>query len=310
MYLSASILNPLNLVDKNRELLPNYNWRHFDAFTSNEQIVTPYEVSKCYKQKWQNNDILKLQFKADFSPIVLKVRDSKGLVVFSHQMSILRTIGSDIYFEDQIAFDFFASGIYKLEVVAGDPALITLVSEPFQIAENWPYTILINYSNSFNNNILWETGITMNFRVDAVIPFDSPNSVRTVYVDQPGSDVVVKGIPYRLFKLYIGAGNGPSVPNWVVDKLEEIIDQNNVTYDGKGFAPVEGAKFEANKIDRYPWAQWNMQMRETNNTRMKHFEPDGLVEKKFSQDIIIETKLFGATYGASSDNSITINTIR
>ena len=310
MYLSCSILNPLNLVDKNRELLPlNYNWRHFDAFTSAEQIVTPFEVLKCYKQKWQTNDILKLQLKADFSPIRLQVRDYKGSIVLSQQMSILRTIGSDIFFEDQIAFDFFEPGVYKLEVVAGDPALITLISEPFQIAENWPNTILINYSNSFNNQIMWETGITMNFRVEAVIPFDSPNSVRTVYIDQPGDDVTVKGIPYRLFKLYIGAGYGPAVPNWVIDKCEEIIDQTDVFYDGKGFAPIDGAKFEGNKIDRYPWAQWNIQMRETNNTRMKRFEPQGLQEKKYAQDIIIETKLFGATYGASSDNSITINTI-
>jgi hypothetical protein len=307
MYLSASILNPLNLVDKNRELPLQYNWRHFDAFTSNEQIVTPYEVYKCYRQKWQTNDILKLQFKADFSPIILQVRDIKGLIVLSQQMSILRTIGSDIYFEDQIAFDLLDPGVYKLEVVAGDPALITLVSEPFQIAENWPNTILINYSNSFNNNILWETGITMNFRVDGVIPFDSPNSTRTVYIDQAGSDVTVKGNPYRLFKLYIGCDGG--IPPWVVDKLEEIIDQTNVTYDGKGFAPVEGAKFEGNKIDRYPWAQWNIAMRETNNTRMKRFEPSGLQEKKVVIDYIINTKLFGATYGSANDNTITINSI-
>ena len=307
MYLSISLLNPFNFVSKDRELPLNYNWRHFDAFTSNEQIVLPYETYKCYKQKWQTNDIAKIQVESDFTPIRLQVRNSIGKIVLSQQMSVLRTVGERIFLEDQIAFDFFEPGTYKLEVVAGDPALITLVSEPFQIAESWPSTILINYSNDFNNEILWETGITMNFRVDGVIPFDSPASTRTVYVDQPGSGVTVKGIPYRLFKLYIGCDGG--VPPWVVDKLEEIIDQNNVTYDGKGFAPVEGAKFEANKIDRYPWTQWNIQMRETNNTRMKRFEPQGLQEKKYAQDVIIDTKLFGATYGASSDNSITINTI-
>lgn len=307
MFLEASILNPVNLVSKDRELPLNYNWRHFDSFTSNEQIVTPYETYKCYRQKWQNDDILKLQFKSDFSPIRLQVRDYKGAIVFSHQMSLILTIGTDLYFEDEIAFDFFDAGVYKLEVIAGDPALITLVSEPFQIAENWPYTILINYQNSFNNNIMWETGINMNFRVDGVMPFDSPNSVRTVYTDQPGSEVTVKGIPYRVFKFYVGCDGG--VPPWVVDKLEEIIDQTDVFYDGKGFAPTSGATFSANKIERYPWAQWNIDLRETNNTRMKRFEVTGLQEKKFAQDIIIDTKLFGALYGSSDDNTITINTI-
>lgn len=307
MFLESSILNPLNLVDKNRELLPNYNWRQFDAFMSNEQIVTPYETYKCYKQIWQTNDILKLQFKSDFSPIRLQLKDSKGLAVLSQEMSLLRTIGTDLYFEDQIAFDFIAPGTYTLEVLGGDPAIITLVSEPFQLAENWPYSILINYSNAFNNNILWETGITMNFRVNGVIPFDSAASVRTVYVDQPGSEKTVKGIPYRLFNFYVGNNGG--IPAWVVDKLEEIFDQTEVFLDGKGFAPVGDAKFQTTKVERYPWAQWNIQLRETNNTRMKRFEPTGLQEKKVVIDYIIDTKLFGPEYGSANDNSITINSI-
>lgn len=307
MYIESSILNPVNLVDKNRELPLNYNWKHFDAWKSNEQIILPYETYKCYRQKWQTDDILKLQFKSDFSPIRLQVRDYRGAIVFSHQMSLIRTIADALYFEDEIAFDFFEPGLYTLEVLGGDPTLITLVSEPFQIAENWPSTILINYSNAFNNNILWETGIDMNFRVDAVLPFDSPNSVRTVYTDQPGSEVTVKGTPFRIFKLYVGCDGG--IPPWVVDKLEEIVDQTDVFYDGKGFAPNSGTTFQTTKIDRYPWAQWNIELRETNNTRMKRFEVTGLQEKKYAQDVIIETKLFGALFGSSNDNTITINTI-
>lgn len=308
MYFSCSILNPINLVDANRELPLNYNWRQFDAFTSNEQIVSPYEAYKFYYQKWQTDDILKLQFKADFSPIILQVIDIKGAIVLSQEMSILRTIGTDYYFEDQIAFDFFTPGTYKLKVLGGDPAIITLISEPFKIAENWPYTILLNYANSFNNNILWETGITMNFRVNAVIPYDSPASVRTVYIDQPGADVTVKGIPYRLFNLYVGNDGG--LPPWVIDKLEEIQGQTDVFYDGKGFAPATSdAKFTTTKIPQYPWAQWLISMRETNNSRMKRFEPSGLQEKKFVEDFIINTKLFGPGYGSANDQSITINSI-
>jgi hypothetical protein len=309
MFIESSILNPINIVDKNRELPLNYNWKQFDAWLSNEQIVTPFETYKCYKQKWQNDDILKLQFKSDFTPINIQVRNSKGLIVLSEECSILRVIGTNIYTQAQIAFDFFELGTYTLEVLAGDPVLITLVSEPFQIAQNWPNTLLINYSNSFNNNILWETGITMNFRVEGVIPFDSPSSLRTVYVDQPQSDVTVKGIPYRVFKLYIGAGYGPTVPPWVIDKLEEIIDQNTVTYDGKGFAPVDAATWQTNKIDRYPWAQWNISLRETNNTRMKRFEVTGLQEKKVVIEYIVDVALFGPEYGSANDNSFVINSI-
>jgi hypothetical protein len=294
-------------VDKNRELIPNYNFKHFDAWMSNEQIITPYEVYKCYKQPWQNDDIAKLQIQSDFTPIRLQIRNSRGSIVFSHQMSIVKTIGSRIYLEDQIAFDFFDEGVYKLEILGGDPVLITIVSEPFLVKYNHPNTMLLNVSNEFNNEILWETGITINFRVNGVIPFDAPISSRTVYIDQPGAAKTVKGTASRKFKFYIGCDGG--LPPWYVDKINEYLDQTDVLYDGKGFAPIPGSDWATNKIDRYPWAQWNIEMRETNNTRMKRFEPQGLQEKKYAQDIIIETKLFGATYGASSDNSITINTI-
>ena len=120
--------------------------------------------------------------------------------------------------------------------------------------------------------------------------------------------MTVKGIPYRLFNLYVGNDGG--LPPWVIDKLEEIQGQTDVFYDGKGFAPATSdAKFTTTKIPQYPWAQWLISMRETNNSRMKRFEPSGLQEKKFVEDFIINTKLFGPGYGSANDQSITINSI-
>lgn len=306
MYISIPILNPINIVDNNRVLIPNYNFKHFDPWKSNEQILQ-YETKKCYHQKWQIDDILYLQFEADFSPIRLQVRDYKGLVVLSQEMSILATIGTKYYFEASIAFDSFNEGVYTLDVLGGDPVLITLVSEPFEIKEEWPGTLLVKYQNSFNNNILWETGIYMLFRVDGVIPYEQPVSHRTVYIDQPGAAQTVKGDAARKFKLYIGCDGG--FPPWVIDKMDEIIDQNIVEYDGKGFAPVPGADWNTKKIERYPWAQWNIEMRETVNRRAKIFEITGLQGKKLVQEVFVEGKLFGPSYGQANDNTYTINTI-
>lgn len=305
-FIEVPILNCFNIVDKNRSLPPQYNWRHFDPWTALEQI-TEFETKKCYKQKVQNDDIFFIQIKTDFTPIRLQVRNSKGLVVLSEVMSIVDTIGSDIYLQAQIGFDSFLAGCYTLEILGGDPVLITLVSETFQVAENWPDTLLFQYSNQFNNNILWQTGIEMTFRCEGVIPFDAPASLRTVYVDQPQDEVTVKGDPYRTFKLYVGTAAG--FPNWLIDKLEEIIDQNNLTIDGKGFAPVSGATWNTNKIDRYPWAEWNLEMRETNNRRSKRFEITGLQEKKVVIEYIVSAKLFGPQAGSANDNTFTINEI-
>lgn len=302
--IKTPLLNPINIVDQNRILPANYNWHHFDGWLSSEQI-TQFETYKCDAQKWQKNDILFLQFKADFDPIRLQVRNSTGLVVLSQIMSNVASVGSDYYFEAQIAFDSFDEGYYLFEILAGDPVLISLEATLFHIKEQWPGTLLFRYQNAFNNYIFWETGIYMTMRIDGVIPFDAPASIRTVYTDQPQSEATVKGDPYRTYKLYVGTDGG--LPNWIIDKLEEIIDQNSLTIDGKGFAPVSGATWNVKRSERYPWAQWNIEMRETVNRREKIFDGTGLLDKKIVEEFIVEGALFGPVYGAANDNTYTIN---
>lgn len=308
-YLEVPLLNPINVVDENRVLPANYNWHHFDGWLSSEQ-ETEFEAHKCDAQKWQQDDILQLQVRADFSPIRIQVRDRTGLVILSEVMDIVDTINGKSYFQAQIAFDdpvFAEEGYYLLEILAGDPILITLEATLFDVRAVHPGTLLVTYNNLFNNEILWETGIYMNFRVDGVIPFDAPGSVRTSYIDQPQSAVVVKGDPYRKYKLYIGTKGG--VPNWVIDKMEEVIDQNQVTYDGKAFAPPSGAVWSTKRIERYPWAQWNIEMREVVNRRFKRFEEDGIQDQKVAMDYVISGKLFGPIAGSANDNTYTINHI-
>lgn len=307
-YIESAILNPINVVDKNRVLPANYNWHHFDGWLSTEQI-TQFETYKCDAQKWQLDDICFLQMRSDFSPVRLQVRNSKGRVVLSQVMDIVKVIGTKIYLQAQIAFDdpVFSEGYYLLEFLAGDPVLITLEATLFHLKEKWPGTMLVKYGSLFNNEILWETRTYMTFRVDGVIPFQSTDSIATVYIDQPGSATNVKGDAFRLFKLIIGCDGG--VPNWVPDKMEEIIIQNIAEFDGKGFAKVPQAKWSTKKIDRYPLAQWNIDMRESVNRRFKRFEATGIQEKKVAMDYIVEGKLFGPLKGAANDNTYTINTI-
>lgn len=306
MYLDIPIMNPFNFVDKNRELQPQYNFKHFDPWKSNEQILA-FDTYKFYKQPWQNDDIAFLQVESDFTPIRVQIRNSRKLVVLSQEMSIVGTIGNRIFLQSQIAFDFFPEGCYTCEILAGDPVLITAVSEPFEVLQEQPGTLLLKFSNLFNNAIMWEWRGYMTYRVNGVIPYEAPASVRTVYLDQPLNAQTVKGDAARLFKLYIGCNGG--MPPYIVDKLDEILDQNTVEYDGKGFAPAVGAAWNTNKIYRYPWAQWNIEMRETNNKRYKRFEVTGLQEKKVVIEYIVSAKLFGPEDGSANDNTFTINEI-
>ena len=184
-----------------------------------------------------------------------------------------------------------------------------LQSEVLDVREEHEDTILFRYSNSFNNNIIWETGISITIRMSGAVPYDSPASVRTVYRDQPLSVQTVKGDAARKFKLYIGCDGGD--PEYFIDKVDEILDQDNVAIDGKGFAPLPGADLSSKKSDRYPYAQWSIDLGETNNRRVKHFTTDGLAQQKYAMDFVIETKLFGplSPGNPASDNTATITFI-
>lgn len=309
MYLESSLINPANFIDSQRSLPQNYNFKHFDEWTDREQQLRHMQ-SKCYQQKWQLDDIAKFQFKSDFTPIKMQVRnlDTK-VVVYQQVSSILKTIGSDIYTTNQIAFDdgnYYDGGNYQFEVIGGDTGLIKLISEPFQIKTEWCDTLLFKFWNNSNQaKYLWEIQDYVNFRCEGVIVFDVPASIRTVYTDQPQDMTTVKGDPYRTFKLYVGQEGG--FPDWIIDHLEEIIDQNNLEIDGKPFAPISGATWTKKASNQYPWAEWNISMRESINRRAKRFEVTGLQEQKVVEEFIVDGKLFGPAFGSANDSTYTIN---
>ena len=305
-FLEVSHLVPLNFVDKNRYLPNNYNFKHFDGWFAEEQKIE-FEQGQCYYQKWQQDDIIPLQIKANYDPIYWRVRDNTGAIVDSDLMTNVITLFGTSYFESSIALNSFPEGFYKVEIVAGDPVQTTLESETIEIREQWENTLLFKYRNNFNNNILWQTGIYFNLRVDGVIAEFTPISTRTVYIDQPGSAKTVYGTAARTFNLFVG--NQMGMPNWIADKLEEIFDQNSVDIDGKAFSAIEGAKLTPKRIERYAWVQWSMEIREALNRRSKRFESTGITEEKITQDYFVSLKLFGPISGSAQDTSAIITKV-
>lgn len=308
-YIEVPILNPCNVVDKRRSLPAPYNFKHFDAWLGDEQVL-PLETWSKDIQIWEFTDIFRVQVYADISPVRLRIRNERGAVVLQQIMDQVGIIAGKVYYQAQVAFDdpVFAEGGYFLpEMYAGDGEIISTEFTIWDVREKHYGSMLFRYGNLFNNDIIWEWREYMEFRTHAVIPYDSPGSVRTGYVDQPGAQVTVKGTSFRKFKLYIGQFGG--LYPWQIDKMDDIINQNNFTSDGKPFAAVSGAAWSTKKIDRYPRAQWNIDMRETVNRRARRFEATGLQEKKVVIDYAVSLKLFGPTKGSANDNSIFISHI-
>jgi len=297
------ILNPLNGVDRDRELPLIYNFKHFDAWMSHEQKLQ-YEQGKCYAQKWQTSDIIHYQYHASFDPGYLKVITMTGVEVINLQFDAVAMILDQVYLQASCALNTLSEGFYRIVVLTGDPVQKIIDHEVIHVKENHPGTLLIKYRHKKNNTILWEFMPEMMIRIEGIIKYDKTVSNRTGFIDQPANSRTTKGVAWRKFKMFIGQEVG--VPDWYPDKIEEIFNQSDVTIDGKGFAAPVGAEMTVNRIERYAWAQWNMDLRETNNSREKRFESTGLQELNVALSYTTTSKLFGPVDGDANDNTIDI----
>jgi hypothetical protein len=306
-YIEISNLNPLNFIDVNRSMPANYHFKHFDKWTSREQIL-PFETAPSFHQKWQKDDIIYLQVKTNFGPVVAYILDENGVVIGDFVFDQVGAVGSDIYREANIALDGLATGCYKIKITAGDPVQTTLESECFFVADSHPDTLLFKYQNAFNNEVFYESGIYYLIRLDGCISDFVPTGTRVVYIDQPQNSKTVKGVSSRQFKLYIGGPEG--CPNYIADKIQRIFDQTSVEIDGVGFSAIEGAKLTPKRQEEYAFAGWSLDISPTVNRGSKIFTSTGIQDRKIIMDVSVNTKLFGPIVGNANDNTITINELQ
>jgi len=301
-YIKVADLNPLNFVDANRLQPANYHFKHFNKWKTSEQLL-PFEVAPGYSQKWQTDDIIKLQVKANFGPVNVYIIDENGVVINSLAMDLVATVVNDYYFECAIALTGL-HGCYKIQIKAGDPVQTTLESECFSVAATQPETLLFTYSNNFNNDVYFESGIFFNMRVEGCLSDFVPSGNRVVYLDQPQNSKTVKGVSSRQFKLYIGSSEG--VPDYIADKIQKIFDLNNVDIDGVGFSAIEGAKLTPKREDYYQYAGWSLDVSPTINRGGKIFTSTGIQDKKIIMEVFANNKLFGPIGTPVNDNTIII----
>lgn len=311
MYVEISNLCPLNFVDKARVLGPNYNFKHMDAWLTDERRL-PFMYAPKTHHKWENGDIIFLQIKCDFDPALFRLVDENGFQIIDINMTIIKQVGADFYMFGAMSLTDVAKGCYRAELHMGnydDPDHLVLESEELLIAPKWPGTLLIKYSHHLNtNDSIFENNLYYLLRVEGYLYELDFIGNRVVYIDNPFNAKTVKGRSARLWKLFLG--NGAGVPDCIPDKIQDIMDLSSVDYDGLGLSAADsGQKLEAIREDNVSNAAWTIVLRETTNRRAKRFDGTGIVLRRVVIDYIVEGKLFGPTRGSANDNTYTINEI-
>lgn len=270
-----------------------------------------FEEQQDYFHPWQQNDIIPLQVLSNYAPHQLELYDCSGILVDTFQLgyvsSSIEGIGVKVY-EANIALNTYPEGIYYFLLKSGDPVLKTMESEKFYLKSLHENTVLLQYKHSENDfDTVFETGVQFNFRTFGGLVEYQPGADRTVFIDQPRNLIQLSGKSFSTGKLLIGEQYG--VPNWVVQRINQIFLCSEVLIDGKQYVGNEGAKFDPNREQLYPMAGWTWEVRSAKAENKKRFIADGEVEGTTTLVYQIEGNGFGSITDPASSNIIQIEQI-
>lgn len=305
--INIPFLNPVRFVELDTVELPQYLTKHFDDYWFKEQLQL-YETVVDFKQKFQTSDTIYLQFEANFAAIQMQVIDCEQNVLLTQSATQIRAnkyMAGYYVYELTLSLAAFDPGTIYLKLNLGLGSKF-MISEPIEVAEIWPNTVLFQYSHSkYHGDVIFETGIVFGFRCEAVIRRLDPASERTFYRDQKQNPSTLKVRPYRSFELGIGHLTG--IPDWYIDKMDWIWSCDNVLLDGKSFAVLDDSKFDDQEIHKqYALRHWTLNIQEGINRASKIIGVDVNPNKKLMIVYQIDGTVFGDLSAQAGSNLVPI----
>lgn len=215
------------------------------------------QPSHTYSQKIKRGLACNLQVLSDWTP-TLKIYDGlQGYLVGTILPSTpVTSITGQTFTVYEFAIDWTThiSGLYYIEISYIDDSSVTQVwrSGILQTADNWPGTLVFQYTNSYNNfSGIFSTGIVFNFVCEGNIADYTPAFEDIIYNDQEYNVTKLNSIPRREFTLYIGSVRGfGGVPPWVSDKMNWIMACDQIQIDGVYYQNTNGSKWEVSRADQ------------------------------------------------------------
>ena len=274
--------NPIRLVNIKPKKIGKYYYQGFDDNLSAE-LIPNFQSHKCYYQKFTNDDAPKLQVLSDYTNIFCKLYDIyTGLEVdsFTFQEINVSILNQTFKcYEVKIDFGFIDIGEYQLVIYYYDTDPMNLVyyySEPIQIKEVHENTVRIEYTNSINDfSMLFDNQFTGILRVEAAIINFKPGSDDVIYNDQEKNSTTINSVPFRQFHFFLGDSEG--LPDWMIDKVNRSFSFDILSLDGVFYNKLEGAKFEENRAELYPYSGQVIDIIPVDNRFQEKINTDGLI---------------------------------
>lgn len=283
------LINPVKFVLIEPQDIPQYISKHLDDWLFEQQLRN-FEDKKSYAQTWLKNDAVRLQYRSNFQPLTLKLFTCDNKEVFD---SPFINKQQDFFFPDfyirQQDLDLvtFEKGFYYFTI----PEL-NWISEPFELTDEAPNTLYIEYSNSeMYQDIIFDSPFTPAIRVPAILKFKNVSSRDTIYADQMEAETMLNSVPYRIWEFILGGQGG--VPDWLIDKVARIFGCDSLKIDGRFFTKADGATWERVELENYPMSGWKIELREKLNRSSILYENEVDIVGPAAAAIMVDTKGFG-----------------
>lgn len=306
-------LNPIRFVPQGTPEFINFN---NDWFTNQ---IQSWQQPTDYCQKWIKGSNIVLQFHCNFSPVQINILDCKGRIIDSiTPVAIPTGTYSDGFIYYEIIFqapDVEYNWFCQISIGFGS-TVINYISEPQHTYENVNGLMEIRYRNSFNDqDIYFDGGIEFIKYIEAYIGDLTPKSNSTLWVDQPNNVRLIRGIPYREFKFFVGgtynAGDyiSKGVPQYEGDFINAVFCLDTVLLNRMQYTKVEGANWDKTSADLTALYSFSTDISPTKNVRSLITQNELTPAQNVVVNYNINTKVFGSFTGNPTDNIVQITEV-
>lgn len=245
-----------------------YNFLHLDEGWFRDQVGF-WPFGGHYSQKWQTTDLLQMTFLTNgIGPVMDQLIDRTGKVflTINYTQVVDPTVPADlIVWRATQDLSGVAPGRYWLKTTIGSgSAIVGFISEPQDIADYWPVTFRLEYTDTDNKQAMPFAGGAWipQFRVEGWIDdYDFPDE-GTQYINQPQNIVNIDSVPYETARGNLG-NESTGIPPWVHRLVARIMTLQQVKIDGKYFTRDKGAKWAKTTVEGSPLIWASLQLRET-----------------------------------------------
>lgn len=322
-----SKISPLQWVPYNGTMDPRYNFIHID----NDWFINQanfYVNKKNYFQKWQSNDIIPLQCITNgITSVTANIYQATPTVKNSASAKLVATVTLIEDPESPLNPPYIllrgSIDITGLALSAGNTYYVTgadasgnvyVISEGFTVSApvtfipgtQMPRLLLLEYSNSYNKqSTIFSNGFVGCLRVEGYIDQFTPEGSFTTYTDEPADIELLNAVPYETFKLNIAISDG--IPDWVIRKIDRIMDLDTVLIDGKQFTKDGDSKWEVTTVQGWAKRYWSIKIRPAVNRDGVTYNPaGGVVDSDIIVTSMIDLAAFGNNNGIAGPNLLSV----